>query len=78
MSSWIINEFAQKIAFFSKNIRLFNLKPIRRWINEFAPPPTHIYQGVKRVKNDPRSLNRVSEHVEIKDPSLKYRKNKNI
>ena len=42
------------------------------------PPSSHIYQGVKRVKNDPRSLNRVSEHVEIKDSSLKYRKNKNI
>ena len=41
-------------------------------------PPTHICKGVKGVNNDPRSLNRVSEHVQIKDPSLKYRKNKNI
>ena len=38
----------------------------------------HICKGVKGVNNDPRSLNRVSEHVQIKDPSLKYRKNKNI
>ena len=67
----------QKLRFLAKIYAFLTWNRSESGLTNWPPPP-HIHLGVKRVKNDPRSLNRVSEHVEIKDSSLKYRKNKNI
>ncbi len=68
----------QKSRFLAKIYVFLTWNRSESELPNLLPPHTHICKGVKGVNNDPRSLNRVSEHVQIKDPSLKYRKNKNL